>query len=104
MAFAHDLFLRKLRTHQSTNQTININRSICRSINWFLELLSSGETSNEQQAKEEEQQQQQQSDDEKEKLTKIEDVELEKKPEEKLETKDVGKQDDQPPNADDQKA
>ena len=41
--------------------------------------------------------------DEKEKLTKIEDVELEKEEGEQNETKDVGKQDDQPPNAEDQK-
>ena len=65
----------------------------------------------EQQQKEEQQQQQQQQqkeeaqqeqgdEDEKEKLTKIEiDADLEKKEE----TKDVGKQDDQPPNADEQK-
>ena len=47
------------------------------------------------------QQEQEFVDDEKEKLTKIEDVELEKK--EEAETKDITKQDDQPPNAEEQK-
>ena len=47
------------------------------------------------------QQEQEYVDDEKEKLTKIEDVELEKK--EEVETKDIAKQDDQPPNAEEQK-